>query len=339
VLQGYKDSAGLGYHFSFEDDLRLASLGITAAATGGGGLDRDERGHFDLRYRYLEWRAGLSWNRSDFYDIFGPTQRSRKGLAAIVGYDHALVFDPPRRLDWKSEVAFYDKIDALPDYQNVGATFDRLFTAETGLHSTFVRRSLGAVDDEKGLKWDAVLTVNHAHGETMPQLRGGLDFGVALPLAHSSVWLRSAAGYANGERGDPFASFFFGGFGNNYVDSRTEKRYREWYSFPGFGLNEVGGRGFVKSMAELNLPPVIFENVGTPSAYLTWLRGAVFAGGLVTDPQKSEFRARYGSVGTQVDLRFSVLHWYDMTLSFGYAVGYRGGHRAGDEWMVSLKIM
>jgi hypothetical protein len=34
-----------------------------------------------------------------------------------------------------------------------------------------------------------------------------------------------------------------------------------------------------------------------------------------------------------------VLHWYEMTLSAGYAVGYRGGMRAGDEWMVSLKIM
>ena len=339
VLQGYKERVGVGYHVRFEDDLRFASLGITAAFTPEDSESKSERGHVALKYQYLGWNAQLSWNRSDFYDIFGPTQRSRKGLAAILGYDHALVFDVPRRLDWKSEIAFYDKIDALPDYQNVDTTFDRLITAETGLHYSFVRRSLGAVDDEKGLKWDAVLVVNRAHGETMPQLRGSLDLGVPLPLAHSSVWLRSAAGYANGERGDPFASFFFGGFGNNYVDSRNEKRYREWYAFPGFGLNEVGGRGFVKSMAELNLPPLVFESVGTPSAYLTWLRGAVFAGGLVTDPQNSEFRSRYGSVGTQVDLRFSVLHWYDMTLSFGYAVGYRGGRRAGDEWMVSLKIM
>jgi hypothetical protein len=38
-------------------------------------------------------------------------------------------------------------------------------------------------------------------------------------------------------------------------------------------------------------------------------------------------------------LRFSVLHWYEMTLSAGYAVGYRGGSRAGEEWMISLKIM
>ena len=43
--------------------------------------------------------------------------------------------------------------------------------------------------------------------------------------------------------------------------------------------------------------------------------------------------------GAQVDLRFSVLHWYNMTLSVGYALGYRGSERAGHEWMVSLKIM
>jgi hypothetical protein len=339
VLQGYKERVGIGYHAQFEDDLRFASLGITAAFTPEGAENRSERGHLALKYQYLGWNAQLSWNRSDFYDIFGPTQRSRKGLAAILGYEHAVIFDPPRRLDWKSEIAFYDRIDALPDYQNVGATFDRLVTAETGLHYAFVRRSLGAVDDEKGLKWDAVLTANHAHGKTIPQVRGGFDLGFALPLSHSSAWLRSAAGYADGDRDDPFATFFFGGFGNNYVDSRTEKRYREWYAFPGFGLNEVGGRTFVKSVAELNLPPVIFEKVGTPGAYLTWMRGAVFAGGLVTDPQDSAFRKRYASAGTQVDLRFSVLHWYDMTLSFGYAVGFRGGRRAGDEWMVSLKIM
>ncbi len=47
----------------------------------------------------------------------------------------------------------------------------------------------------------------------------------------------------------------------------------------------------------------------------------------------------YTSVGAQADLRFSVLHWYDMTLSVGYAVGYQGTQRAGTEWMVSLKIM
>ena len=339
VLQGYKNSIGLGWHVNFEDPLRLASLGVTAAFTQEDKSRSDERGHLDILYRYLNWRAELSWNRSDFYDLFGPTKRSRRGYAAILGYDYSIIFDLPRRLDLKSEVAFYDKLDTLPGAQNITATTDRLLTAQAGLYFTDVRRSLGAVDDEKGMTWEAVLNANRANAQTIPQGRAGFDFGFALPIPHSSLWLRSAAGYSDGDRDDPFANFFFGGFGNNYVDSRSVQRYREYDSFPGFAIDEIRGRSFARQMVEWNLPPMIFESVGTPSFHLTWLRPAVFASALWTDPERSELRSRYGSAGTQVDLRFSVLHWFEMTLSAGYAVGFRGRQRAGDEWMLSLKIM
>ena len=36
--------------------------------------------------------------------------------------------------------------------------------------------------------------------------------------------------------------------------------------------SEVSGLTFVKELVEWNVPPVIFENVGTPGLYLTWLR-------------------------------------------------------------------
>lgn len=339
VLQGYKNSAGIGYHLEIEDALRIASLGITAAWTPDNDLAAEERGHFEAKYRYLGWRAALSWNRSDFYDLFGPTIRSRKGYAAKLGYDHSIIFDGPRKFDLKGDIAFYDKIDALPDYQNVDATFDRLVTGQVGLFYSHMRKSLGAVDEEKGFAWQAVLSANHVNGKTIPQLRGGFDYGYALPIDHSSIWLRTAAGVADGDRRDPFANFFFGGFGNNYVDNGEIKRYREHYALPGFDINEVGGRSFVRQMVEWNLPPAVFETLGTPSFHLTWLRPAVFASGLWTDPHDSRQRKGYASAGLQVDLRFSVLHWYDMTLSAGYAVGFTGGRRSGDEWMISLRIM
>ena len=38
------------------------------------------------------------------------------------------------------------------------------------------------------------------------------------------------------------AKFYFGGFGNNYVDDGEVKRYREFGSFPGFEIDEVGGQ-------------------------------------------------------------------------------------------------
>ena len=339
VLQGYKSSVGIGYRVNIEDPIPFARIAVTAAWTPDSGLARDERGHVDVAFDYLGWKAQASWNRSDFYDIFGPTIRSRKGVALKVGREETLIYDEPRRLDLRLEVAGYDRIDALPHYQNVGATFDRLLTAQAGLHFTHVQRSIGAVDDEQGVAWEVVAAASHAESGTAPQLRAGLDLGTALPIGNSSLWLRSAAGTSGGNRGDPLASFYFGGFGNNYVDNRAIKRYREFYALPGFELNEVAGRSFARTTLEWNTPPLILDNVGTPSLHATWLRPALFATGLWTDPAQGAERRRYGSVGAQVDLRFNVLHWYEMTLSVGYAVGYRGTKRAGDEWMVSLKIL
>ena len=339
VLQGYRKDVGIGVHAHFDDPLSLMLFDVVAAYTPGQGLPSDEQAHFDSTFRYLGWHAGLSWNKPDFYDLFGPTIRSRRGLAVRGGYDQFLVFDDPRSLEFRSEAAHYEHLDVLPGFQNVPATSERLTTFEAGLYYKNARRSRGAVDDEKGVNADLVSYTNFVEGRSVPQVHGSLDLGAALPWANSSIWLRNAAGAAHGTLEDRYANFFFGGFGNNYVDAnRPEKRYREYDSFPGFGINELRGRHFVRSMVELNLPPYVFESVGTPAFHLAWLRPAAFASILRTEPVGAD-RGRYGNAGAQVDLHFSVLHWYEMTLSAGYAVGYRGNDRAGHEWMVSLKIM
>ena len=339
VITGYKQKIGVGMHAHIDDPLSLALVDLEAAYTPSSNLPQDERAHLDAEFHYLGWHAGTSWNKSDFYDLFGPTIRSRRGFNVRGGYNQYLIYDEPRTLEFRSEIAHYEHLDALPAFQNVPATSSRLTTAMGGLYYKNTRRSRGAVDDEKGVVANAVFYSNLVDSRFIPQVLGSIDFGVPLPLAHSSFWLRSAAGIAKGEASDQYANFFFGGFGNNYVDAnRPEKRYRQWDAFPGFEINELSGRRFARTMAELNLPPYIFESVGTPAFYLAWLRPAVFSSLLRTNrdiPQSG----RYANAGAQVDLRFSVLHWYDMTLSVGYAVGYRGSERAGHEWMVSLKIM
>ncbi len=189
------------------------------------------------------------------------------------------------------------------------------------------------------MAWSLVAKASQAQGAITPQIHGTLDLGFPLPIPHSSIWLRSAAGGANGDRNSSLANFYFGGFGNNYVDSGSIQRYREYNTLPGFEIDEVSGLNFVRQMVEWNLPPVVFESVGTQSFHLTWLRPAVFATALWTDVANSSRRQDFANIGAQVDLRFSVLHWYDMTLSMGYAVGFQSGKRAGSEWMISLKIM
>ena len=262
----------------------------------------------------------------------------RSGYAAKLGYDWLVIYDEPRKLTITPAFEYFDKIDTLPTAQNVETTFTRLMTGKLGINYTDVRRSLGAVDDEKGILAGAQLDVNGVEGKTIPLLRGNLDVGFALPLAHSSIWLRGAAGFATGDPNNPVASYYFGAFGNNYVDDGNVKRYREYYSLPGFNIDQISARSFVREMVEWDLPPIVFESAGTPGFYLNWLRPAVFGAALFADPGKSTSK-NYGSIGTQADLRFSVLHWYETMLSFGFAIGLQGTKRVGSEWMVSLKIM
>ena len=338
VLQGYRAARGAGLHASFGDPLGFVQIGITAAVTPGQDLPADERGHFEVSGRYLGWHASVAWNRSSFYDLFGPTKSGRRGFAATLGHDRVLLLEPSRKLEARSKLAYYEGLDSLPGAQNVQARFERLVTAEAGLHYTAVQRSLGAVDDEKGVAAAATVLVSRAAGHvvTQPVLR--LDAGVALPLPHASVWSRTAAGGTAGTASLPIARHYFGAFGNNRVDDGPVQRYREPTSLPGFDIDAVSGRSFVRQMVELNLPPAVFESLGTPGLHLQSLRPAIFAAGLWTEPL-SAARRRHASVGAQADLRFSVLHWYDMTLSFGVATSLQCGRRVGREWMVSLKLL
>jgi hypothetical protein len=166
----------------------------------------------------------------------------------------------------------------------------------------------------------------------------GFDFGFALPWKHSSIWLYSAAGNSDGDPLDPLGNFYFGGFGNNYVDNRDEKRYRDYNSFPGFEIDELSGTKFLRSVFEWNLPPIRFREVGSPSFFLKHIRPALFVGGLRTDPGEP-FERNVTTAGIQLDLEFTIAHRLPMTFSVGYAAGYEHGIRQSDEWMVSLKIL
>ena len=85
-------------------------------------------------------------------------------------------------------------------------------------------------------------------------------------------------------RTSPFANFFFGGFGNNYVD------YQRREAVPGVlqlsrrrAERDRRAATSAKGTVEWNLPPWRFSHAGTPGFYATWLRPAVFVSGLATD--------------------------------------------------------
>ena len=348
ILEGYKDSVAAGVNFNFSDPILFDTLEVSASYSPDSDLPSDERLHLSIDYSHVvasatplagTWHAGARYNFADFYDLFGPTKQSLKGNWFYVGYDKTLLYDEPRQLNFRTELNHYANLDRLPRYQNIDTVFDKLTTFEVDLNYSHVKKSLGAVDDEKGFKWRLIGAADYVNSDTIPKFFGNFDFGLPLWWSHSSIWFRNSAGLAVGDELDEFANFFFGGYGNNYVDSGKIKRYRNEYAMPGFEINEIFGRNFARSMIEINLPPIRFSRVGTPGFYLSWARPALFATALVTNLDGSTLRQDTYNVGAQVDFQFTILSNMDMTLSVGYAVANGRRTEQSDEFMISLKIL
>lgn len=341
IIEGYRDTVALGWSFIWRDPMMFKSVtaDISYSLDFNDKLESSERLHADVEYKTLFWRFRYWHNDADFYDLFGPTERARKGDALIVGYDRPLIFDGPRRLDGHFEVAYYNGLDTLPGNQNVEAQFEDLLSVKGELNYHHTQKSLGAVDHEKGIRWDLAGYLDQAASTIVPKVRAGFDFGFALPMKHSSLWLYNSAGIAGSNRENSLANWYFGAFGNNWVDDREVRRYRKFFSFPGYDIDELMGQNFVKSVLEFNLPPLRFDNIGTPSIFLTSARPAFFAGALFTDIGSDKYSENYYNLGFQLDLAFKIAHRQPMTLSFGYGRGFSGGDKDGNEWMISLKIL
>jgi hypothetical protein len=91
-------------------------------------------------------------------------------------------------------------------------------------------------------------------------------------------------------------------------------------------------------LLELNLPPLVFTHLGTPSFFVNWASLALFAGGIETDLDKSDLRHGYKTVGTQLDIRLVGLSLHQFTVSFGYAKAFLPDGERSDEFMGSLRI-
>ncbi|MGE5723018.1 MAG: hypothetical protein ACM3YM_11225, partial [Sphingomonadales bacterium] len=338
VIEGYQGRVAAGYHAILEDPLQLNQILATLSVTPGGGGSLWDRLHADIELRTLNWRFRYWHNDADFYDLFGPLERSRKGDAFIVGYKKSRIYDPPRQLDLFGEAAVYLGLEQLPGAQNVATGFRNLVSTEAGARYTNITKSLGAIDREKGIEWEVVGNGDYARSHVYPKIRVGLSAGVPLPIRNSSIWFYGAAGVAGGQRTSPLGSYYFGSFGNNYVDDREVKRYRDYESFPGFEIDQIDGRKFGKAMAEWNLPPLRFAEVGTPSFYLSSARTALFGGVLAVDHAIGGSQT-YETLGVQIDLNFTVALRLPMTFSIGAARGFTRGREGRTEWLASLKIL
>ena len=339
IVQGYKNTQAIGWAAAFSDPLQLNHASASVSYSPWERLAARERLHLRADYVRYDWSAHASWNDADFYDLFGPTKVGRKGYTVTVGHASTLLFDQPKRMTLAIQGTVAGSLDRLPQYQNIAVAIDRLYSADAELAYTDVRSSLGHVDDEKGRAWSAVAHTDYVNSTAFTRLFGHYDLGFPVASRHSSVWLRTAAGFSPQSASDPFANFYFGGFGNNRVDHGRDQRYREYYAFPGAALNEIGGRNFVRSLVEWELPPLRLSRAGTPGFYASFIRPAVFVGGLATNLDQAALRQTAATLGGQIDVRLTMLSALDLTLSLGGGVRLQRGVPARREAMVSLALL
>jgi hypothetical protein len=341
MIEGYRDTVALGWGLLWQDPMMFKRLNadISYSVNPGDKIGSSEKLHADIEYKTLFWRYRYWHNYADFYDLFGPTERARNGDAYIVGYKYPLLYDGSQVLNVDINLSYYTGLDTLPGNQNVDAQFTNLLSAVGELNYVYNEQSLGAVDHEKGHGWNLTGYLDYASDEVVPKFRAGFDFGLPLPIKHSSVWLYTAAGISGGNRNNSLANWYFGAYGNNYVDDREVRRYRNYNSFPGFEIDELSAQNFVKTVLEWNLPPVRFANIGIPSFFLSAARPALFASAMLADLGDSEYRQNYFNLGAQVDLNFTIAHRHPMILSFGYAQGFVDSNKYDTEWLISLKIL
>ncbi|HET6947598.1 MAG TPA: hypothetical protein VFJ45_07280, partial [bacterium] len=345
IVEGYEDAAGNsavagGVRLNFSDWIGTTALSLTSSYSPDPDLSSFERLHLSADFHHWNWRVSAALNRADFYDLFGPTKTSRRGYSLRLRYQGNFLLDGPKSLGYTLQLAGYGGLETVPEYQNVAASFDKLLSYSANLAYGSLRSSLGAIDPELGTAWGVTLRGNYVSRRLYPRVNLDATRGFLLPLDHSSLWFRASAGAAlAGDRDEPFANFFFGGFGNNWVDYRDIRQFRETGSVPGLEINQVGGTTYGRAQVEWMLPPLRFRRVGIPSFYLRWAGLSLFATGLITNVDEAAVRRTIGSVGAQLDVQLVTLSHLNSTLSVGFAMAGERGLPVNTAWMFSFKIM
>ncbi len=339
ILEDYLGDVAIGMRFNFMDPVGLNAIDVSASVSPTTDRSNDENFHLTANYSRWPWRVSLFFNPADFYDFFGPTKSARKGYGAIAGYEGVLIQDRPRSLRYNLSVQGFGGLDTLPEFQEIEATIEDFLAFSGSLEYRMLRRTIGGLHPEKGIRAGLFVNNKYAESEHFPRLWGNLDLGFPLPIDYSSLWLRTTAGYGWGDRDNTLSSFYFGAFGNNWVDHQEVRRYREHYAFPGLEINELEGKNFARTMLEWELPPIRFKRAGWPEFYFTWASPAIFASAIVTDLEDDGLRREIFNAGAQIDFKMVIFTNLSTTLSIGYARTFEGGGESGDEVMISLKIL
>ncbi len=341
IIQGYKNYVAGGYRLNFMDPIGLNALNLKLSVSPYDSLPNKQKVHLSVDYNYWSWTFSATYNYADFYDLFGPTKFSRAGYSFTAKYYKMFNRMAPSKTELHVRLSAYGDLETLPSYQNIASDFKNMYIGVVNYHKSYLRKSLGAIEPEQGYDWNVYAYTSFATSPTeqafYPQLINNFDFGFLLPMRNSAIWFRTSAGQSFGASDKSNSMFYFGGFGNNFVDYRSVQQYRDMSSFPGVEIDQLSAMNYGKLTTEINLTPIRFRKLGFLGFYSTYARLSLFGMGLITDVANTRDQRNYFASGVQLDFELVMFSLLKSTLSFGYSRAYIPGTPA-DQFMVSLKL-
>ncbi|MCO5252138.1 MAG: hypothetical protein M9949_12080 [Candidatus Kapabacteria bacterium] len=339
IVEGYKDFPSFGFRAKLMDKVFLSTTDLNISYSYNQLIPENERLHLYLKLKYWFWELTVAHNKTDFYDLFGPTKRSREGQFITIKYhDYIIQNRKPEQFEYSILGGAFFNLKTLPQYQNINTETDKLFHLAFNLKYNVLRKSLGAVEDEAGYDLNFDMTNDYVDQLNFFKVFTNASYGFLMPWRNSSLWLRAHGGKSFGSDDSPFNYFYFGAFGNNYLDNNEISRYRQNTSFPGVKINSIPGNTFAKGTFELNLAPVRFREFGFLPFYATYARLSLFAMALATANESIKSVNKFYNLGAQIDFEISTFYLLKTYLSFGYARAFSGFSKPNDEFMISLKF-
>ncbi|HCV15101.1 MAG TPA: hypothetical protein DF637_02030 [Rikenellaceae bacterium] len=339
-IAGFKETIAAGYRMNWRDPLGVSNIDLFIALSPWSNYESNQKIHLSAQWQLWNWIFTGNYNKTHFYDLFGPTKRSRAGYSFGVEYKRTKSLYAPFKSFYNFGIFTFGDLEVLPDYQNITTPIKNLHMATATYGLSKLRKTLGAVTDEQGYSWKINGTTLLAKSALYPTFVSDQEVGFIIPgVRNSSIWVRNSLGVSVGARESGLSHFYFGGFRNNYVDWQPSEQYRSTLAFPGAEIDELSGYNYLKTMAEINLPPLRLKNVGTTWLYPTFVKGSLFGTHLLTDFDKSILSHNYFNAGVQIDFQVVLFSYIKTTWSVGYARKFEQYKRFNEQFMLSLKLL
>ncbi len=336
TVTAFMDQIAIGYYGQFSDPLLVHDLKFELAYSPWPSNRHMPRVHFDIKYEYKKsWLLRYQNNASNFYDLFNQRKRTTMQKKILVNNTHYWKYDLPHKIKHTNEAAVY--LDAQTINDNMTKlTRPDFIVYQSVLESADLRRSIGSVDNEEGTKWTATLMTFHINPKQFKHV-GGIHLEweryTTWACPHNIFVLNLSAGARHTEKRLAQGKFYFGGFGNRYLENEPVEQYRKVFRFPGVQIYDLVTDRFSKVSIENKLPPLRFGNAYLGHHCLTHIDATLFSQCLAID---RNWRGIWLDAGMQINLHLK--HWFNLesTISFGFAKAWNR-YQDSWEWFASFK--